>query len=95
MYISTVQSKLCLISTVQWRKAGKNNINFVSGINFIFICIMEIDKLLVLGVICRVTGPVNVMVILRLHYVPGGHGGHVSDNREQNGITVWQHRGTG
>ena len=25
-------------------------------------------------------------VILRLHYVPGGHGGHVSDNREQNGI---------
>ena len=34
-------------------------------------------------------------VILRLHYVPGGHGGHVSDNREQNGITVRQRRGTG
>ena len=33
--------------------------------------------------------------ILRLHYVPGGHGGHVSDNREQNGITVMQRRGTG
>ena len=33
-------------------------------------------------------------VILRLHYVPGGHGGHVSDNREQNGITVRQRRGT-
>ena len=35
------------------------------------------------------------VVILRLHYVPGGHGGHVSDNREQNGITVRQRRGTG
>ena len=34
-------------------------------------------------------------IILRLHYVPGGHGGHVSDNREQNGITVRQRRGTG
>ena len=34
-------------------------------------------------------------VILCLHYVPGGHGGHVSDNREQNGITVRQRRGTG
>ena len=33
--------------------------------------------------------------ILRLHYVPGGHGGHVSDNRDQNGITVRQRRGTG
>ena len=28
-------------------------------------------------------------------YVPGGHGGHVSDNREQNGITVRRRRGTG
>ena len=37
-----------------------------------------------------------VRVILRLHYSsPGGHGGHVSDNREQNGITVRQRRGTG
>ena len=35
------------------------------------------------------------IVILRLHYVPGGHGGHVSDNLEQNGITVRQRRGTG
>ena len=35
------------------------------------------------------------MLILRLHYVPGGHGGHVSDNREQNGITVRERRGTG
>ena len=34
-------------------------------------------------------------VILRLHYVPGGHGGHVSDDREQNGITVRRRRGTG
>ena len=37
----------------------------------------------------------SLWVILRLHYVPGGHGGHVSDNREQNGITVRQRRGTG
>ena len=37
----------------------------------------------------------NFCFILRLHYVPGGHGGHVSDNREQNGITVRQRRGTG
>ena len=35
------------------------------------------------------------LLILRLHYVPGGHGGHVSDKREQNGITVRQRRGTG
>ena len=35
------------------------------------------------------------MLVLRLHYVPGGHGGHVSDNRDQNGITVRQRRGTG
>ena len=34
-------------------------------------------------------------LILRLHYVPGGHGVHVSDNRDQNGITVRQRRGTG
>ena len=33
-------------------------------------------------------------VIVRLHYVPGGHGGHVSNNREQNGTTVRQRRGT-
>ena len=37
----------------------------------------------------------DTQFILRLHYVPGGHGGHVSDNREQNGITVRQRRGTG
>ena len=34
----------------------------------------------------------NSALILRLHYVPGGH---VSDNRDQNGITVRQCRGTG
>ena len=34
----------------------------------------------------------SICLILRLHYVPGGH---VSDNREQNGITVRQRRGTG
>ena len=32
---------------------------------------------------------------LSLHYVPGGHGSHVSDNRDQNGINVRQRRGTG
>ena len=35
------------------------------------------------------------LLILRLHYVPCGHGGHVSDDREQNGITVRRRRGTG
>ena len=34
----------------------------------------------------------EIPLILRLHYV---HGGHVSDNRDQNGINVRQHRGTG
>ena len=33
--------------------------------------------------------------ILHLHYVPGGQGCHVSDNRDQNGINVRQRRGTG
>ena len=33
-------------------------------------------------------------LILRLHYVPGGHGSHVSDNCDQNGINVRQRRGT-
>ena len=37
----------------------------------------------------------RTFLMLRLHYVPGGHGGHVSDNREQNGITVRQRKGTG
>ena len=34
----------------------------------------------------------QLWLILRLHY---GHGGHVSDDREQNGITVRRRRGTG
>ena len=34
-------------------------------------------------------------VILRLHYVTGGHGGRVSDNRDQNGINVRQRREMG
>ena len=38
--------------------------------------------------------PNKLPIILRLHYVPGSHGRHVSDNREQNGITVRQRRGT-
>ena len=33
--------------------------------------------------------------ILRLHSDPGGHGGHVSVNCDQNGINVRQRRGTG
>ena len=42
-----------------------------------------------------ISQPFASCLILRLHYVPGGHGGHVSDNREQNGITVRQRRVTG
>ena len=34
-------------------------------------------------------------LFLRLHYVPGGHGSHISDNRDQNRINVRQRRGTG
>ena len=36
-----------------------------------------------------------IWFILRLHYVSGSHGGHVSDNRDQNGITMRQCRATG
>ena len=40
-------------------------------------------------------GPNTLNVILCLHYVPVGHGSHVSDNRDQKGINVRQRRGTG
>ena len=33
--------------------------------------------------------------MLRLHYVPGGHGSHFSGHRGQNGTTVRQLEGTG
>ena len=36
----------------------------------------------------------NLDVTPRLHYVPGGHGGHVSGHRGRNGVTVRQRRGT-
>ena len=32
----------------------------------------------------------SVLVILGLHYVPGGHGNHVSGHRGQNGMDVRQ-----
>ena len=35
------------------------------------------------------------MVMLRLHYVPGGHGSHDFGHRGRNGVTVTQRRGTG
>ena len=34
-------------------------------------------------------------VMLRLHYVPGGHGSHDFGHRGRNGVTVTQRRGTG
>lgn len=34
-------------------------------------------------------------VMLRLHYVHGGHGNHGSGHREENGMNVRQRRGTG
>ena len=34
-------------------------------------------------------------LMLLLHYVPGGHGGHDFDHRGRNRVTVTQHRGTG
>ena len=33
--------------------------------------------------------------MLRLHYVPGGHGSHDFGHRGRNGVTVIQRRGTG
>ena len=33
--------------------------------------------------------------MLRLHYVPGGHGTHDFGHRGRNGVTVTQRRGTG
>ena len=39
--------------------------------------------------------PEIVCILNCVHYVPGGHGSHVSDNRDQNGINVRQRRGTG
>ena len=33
--------------------------------------------------------------MLRLHYVPGGHGSHDFAHRGINGVTVTQRRGTG
>ena len=34
-------------------------------------------------------------LMLGLHYVPGGHGNHVSGHRGQNGMDVRQRGGTG
>ena len=34
-------------------------------------------------------------LMLRLHYVPGGHGSHDFGHRGRNGVTVTQRRGTG
>ena len=33
--------------------------------------------------------------MLGIHYVPGGHGNHVSGHRGQNGMDVRQRGGTG
>ena len=38
---------------------------------------------------------VQVLLMLRLHYVPGGHGSHDFGHRGRNGLTVTQRRGTG
>ena len=35
------------------------------------------------------------LLMLRLHYVPGGHGSHDFGHRGRNGVTVTQRRGTG
>ena len=36
-----------------------------------------------------------VYLMLRLHYVPGGHGSHDFGHRGRNGVTVTQRRATG
>ena len=40
-------------------------------------------------------GIFNDPLMLRLHYVPGGHGSHDFGHRGRNGVTVTQRRGTG
>ena len=35
------------------------------------------------------------LIMLRLHYVPGGHGSRDFGHRGRNGVTVTQRRGTG
>ena len=35
------------------------------------------------------------LIMLRLHYVPGGHGSHDFGHRGRNGVNVIQRRGTG
>ena len=37
----------------------------------------------------------RVLLMLRLHYVPGGHGSHDFGHRGRNGVTVTQRRETG
>ena len=37
----------------------------------------------------------KMILMQRLHYVPGGHGSHDFGHRERNGVTVTQRRGTG
>ena len=50
----------------------------------------------VAGIILGSLGKVaRVLVMLGLHYVPGGHGNHVSGHRGQNGMDVRQRGGTG
>ena len=39
--------------------------------------------------------PLTSALMLRLHYVPGGHGSHDFGHRGRNGVTVTQRRGTG
>ena len=37
----------------------------------------------------------NVSLMLRLQFVPGGHGSHDFGHRGRNGLTITQRRGTG
>ena len=43
----------------------------------------------------QVTSSCELHLMLRLHYVPGGHGSHDLGHRGRNGVTVTQRRGTG
>ena len=43
---------------------------------------------------CPLLSPLTSLM-LRLHYVPGGHGSHDFGHRGRNGVTVTQRRGTG
>ena len=88
--ISLTQNHMFLVVVVVVGRGG--------GACIIFCCILQH-----VCTFCHRVGPVLLIkdprfiksLMLRLHYVPGGHGSHFSGHRGQNGVTVMQLKGTG